>query len=139
MLDFLRKIFKTNTKILKISDIIYSDKKIYCFGDLYQKLGLDQYIEQMKKSNEFNNYHVDNIRCNSKTYTKIMQMLKHNLIKTKNKYSRMYKEPKLHSMIAFDSLAFGPSIKEDVEDNCIKIILPGDKNYRNIKKEDISI
>ncbi|MBR2240134.1 MAG: hypothetical protein IKO49_01100 [Bacilli bacterium] len=137
MLDFLRKIFKKNTKILKISDVIYSDKKIYCFGDLYQKLGLDKYIEQMKKSNNFNKYHVDNIRCNSKTYTKIMQMFKYNLIKTKNKYSKMYKEPKLHSMIAFDALAFGPSIKDDIEDNYIKVILPGDKNYRNVKKEDI--
>ena len=84
-------------------------------------------------------YHVDNIRCNSKTYDKIMQTLKYNVVKTKNKYSKMYKEQKLHSMVAFDSLMFGPSIREDIKDDYIKIILPGDKNYKNVKKEDIVI
>lgn len=139
MLDSLKKLFKNNTKLIKISDSIYSDKKIYCFAELYEKLGLNKYIEQMKKSNEFDKYHVDNIRCNSKTYAKIMQTLKYNIVKTKNKYSKMYKEPKLHSMVAFDSLMFGPSIREDVKDDYIKIILPGDKNYKNVKKEDIVI
>lgn len=139
MLDSLKKLFKNNTKLIKISDSIYSDKKIYCFAELYEKLGLDKYIEQMKKSNEFDNYHVDNIRCNSKTYDKIMQTLKYNVVKTKNKYSKMYKEQKLHSMVAFDSLMFGPSIREDIKDDYIKIILPGDKNYKNVKKEDIVI
>ena len=70
MLNSLKKLFKNNTKLIKISDSIYSDKKIYCFAELYEKLGLDKYIEQMKKSNEFDKYHVDNIRCNSKTYDK---------------------------------------------------------------------
>ena len=130
MLNSLKKLFKNNTKLIKISDSIYSDKKIYCFAELY---------EQMKKSNEFDKYHVDNIRCNSKTYDKIMQTLKYNVVKTKNKYSKMYKEQKLHSMVAFDSLMFGPSIREDIKDDYIKIILPGDKNYKNVKKEDIVI
>ena len=139
MLNSLKKLFKNNTKLIKISDSIYSDKKIYCFAELYEKLGLDKYIEQMKKSNEFDKYHVDNIRCNSKTYDKIMQTLKYNVVKTKNKYSKMYKEQKLHSMVAFDSLMFGPSIREDIKDDYIEIILPGDKNYKNVKKEDIVI
>lgn len=137
MFSFIKFLFKKTTKSIKLSNIIYNDKKIYCFGELYEKLGLDTYIEEMKKSNEFNKYHVDNIRCNSKTYTKIIQMLKYNLIKTKNKYSKMYKEPKLNTMVAFDALAFGPSIKEDIENDCIKVILPGNKDYKNVKKEDI--
>ena len=80
---------------------------------------------------------IDNLY--SKTYDKIMQTLKYNVVKTKNKYSKMYKEQKLHSMVAFDSLMFGPSIREDIKDDYIKIILPGDKNYKNVKKEDIVI
>ena len=57
MLNSLKKLFKNNTKLIKIADSIYSDKKIYCFAELYEKLGLDKYIEQMKKSNEFDKYH----------------------------------------------------------------------------------
>ena len=49
----------------------------------------------------------------------------------------MYREPKLNTMVAFDALAFGPSIKEDIENDCIKVILPGNKNYKNVKQEDI--
>lgn len=139
MLSIFKQLLKRNRCEINISEAIYSDKHIYCFGDLYEKLGINKFIEEMKAKNTFNKYHIDNIRCNSITYNKLMEMFKYNLIKTKNKYSKTYKEPKLRTMIAFDSLAFGPAIREEVKTNYIKVILPGDKEYRTVIKEDISI
>ena len=120
MLKFINKYFR-KIEIYKLTPAILHDKKILCYGDLYNKLNV--FNSEVKK------YHYKNIRCNVYTLKKIENLLKNNLLNTKNKYSRMYKEPKLLSILAFDNLMYAPFVDESVPNDCIIKLLDGHKKY----------
>ena len=62
-------------------------------------------------------------------------MLEKHLCKTKNKYSRMYREKALLNMSAFDRLMYAPKEDIAIKDNIIRVLLPNHKEYTQPIKE----
>lgn len=132
MFKWLLNLFKKTQVYINITDEVFDNKKIYCFEEFYEALGLTPYIQKMQEANNNIQYDVRNIQCNSQTHYIICQFLKYNLLKTKNKYKRMYSDKALNSSLAFDSLAYSPKINENVTTNQIRVILPGNKEYKKV-------
>lgn len=134
MFDFIKKFFPKKEKIYKLSNDIFNNKKILSYEDLYENVNIMQDIKAMIEQNEFKKYHYQNIQANYNTIMKCDELIRFNLIKTKNKYSRVYTEHYLKQMVAMDSLLWAPKTNNALEDNCILVILPGNKNFINITK-----
>lgn len=135
MFKWLKKKFEKKEVLITLNDSIFKDKKIISFWDLYQKAGINRYIEQMTKLNEFGKYHYSNIQANYDTCIKLDKFVTNNLVNTKNRYSRMYTEKVLKNMAAMDSLQWSPKMQDDLPDDVIRIILPGNKKYVEVTKE----
>ena len=56
MLDSLKKLFKNNTKLIKISDSIYSDKKIYSYEEITR---MEELIKELIIENNFKRKQID--------------------------------------------------------------------------------
>lgn len=137
-MKFFNKFFKHKfEKIINIPEDIYENKKIFSHEEFYNSLGLIEYFNKMSEQNEFKKFHIYNVRANYKTQMKIYDFLKNNLIKTKNKYSRAYKEKALQMIAANDFLIWSPKTDENLKDNVIKIILPGHDDYTEVTKDNI--
>lgn len=134
---FFRNVFKLrdvlHQKDVKIKESVLNDTKLCCFGDLYEACGLTPYINKMKKASGIkDNYHIDNIRMNQATYDTLCTLLKTNLKSKKNKWAKVYKDKKLESMFAYDTLCFGPYIDNSIKNNTICVILPGHKEFKTV-------
>lgn len=138
MFNWFKKKSNKNQIIINIDENIFKDKKILCFCDLYQKLGINDYITQMTRANQFGKWHYKNIQANYETCQKLDKLIRNNLVETKNRYSKLYAKKILETMAAMDSLQCSPKISDDLIDDTIRIILPGDNNYTDVTKEMIS-
>lgn len=118
----------------KVTDSIFLKKTVNCYGELYKELGIEDYIKDKIVTNQ--KYHYKNIRANSYTIKFIEDNLKHNLITKKNKWAKFLKKEKLDSMFAFDALMFSPYIDETIPNTIIRIILPSNKEYVEIKEDN---
>lgn len=134
------KIFNKDKKekLIYIDKNIYKNKKLISFWDFYQAIGVNTFIEEMIKQNNFKKYHYHNIQANVDTCKKIDDFLKNNLLHTKNKYSKHYTEKVLLNMAAMDSLQWSPKMEDDIPDDTIRVILPGNKKYIEVTKEMLS-
>ena len=135
MFNFIKNFFKKTTNIYNINDKTYKNKKILCYYDLYKNVGIMNDIEKMIEKNEFKKYHYANIQANYNTILKLDSLIRDNLKKTKNKWSRMYKTNILESMAAMDALQWAPKINNDLENDQVLIILPNNKNFINVTKD----
>lgn len=136
LLDLLFKRDKTK-KIINIPEEIYKNKKIYSHEDFYKELGLLTYFEEMRKQSKFDRFHIYNVRANYDTCMRIYNFIQDNLLHTKNKYSKMYKEKPLKMIAAQDFLIWSPKTTDTLKDNIIQVILPGDKEYTEVQKDEI--
>lgn len=133
--NLLKSYFSKNEKIYKLSKEIFDDKKIICYYELYEKLGIMKNIEEMIQQNEFKKYHYKNIQANYKTIVKLDEFIRFNLVNRKNKYTRKYTKQCLANMAAMDGLQWAPKINNDLQDNIIRVILPNNKEFVNVTKE----
>lgn len=117
----------------KVTDSIFLKKTVNCYGELYKELGIEDYIKNKIVINQ--KYHYKNIRANSYTIKFIEDNLKHNFMTKKNKWTKLLKKEKLDSMFAFDALMFSPYIDETIPNTIIRIILPSNKEYVEIKED----
>ena len=101
-------------------------KKPICYGDLFKQLGMVDLVQKILVDGK---YHYANIRANSLTINILDTILKENLLKTKNRYSKMYRPKALESMSAFDRLMYAPKADESVPKNTIRVLLPNHKEY----------
>ena len=129
-------LFKNKKHVfIRIDENLYKNKEIMCYIDLYNLFGVMSYIEDMVEKSEFKKFHNKNIRANSITIKKFDDFIRNNLIHTKNKYSKIYKEKYLLSMAAIDALQWAPFIDNSLENDIIKIILPESKDFVKVTKE----
>jgi len=139
MFNFVKKIFnktKSDSVIIKIDySLLEKQKDILNYEDVYKKIGIWNYIIQMAEENEFKKFHYKNIQANTKTYEKLQEILKDNLLHTKNRFSRMYKEKYLLNSHALDSLQWSPYTNNKLNDDEIKIILPNNPEFVKVTKE----
>ena len=130
-------LFKKDEKLYTITKAILDDKKIICYYDLYTKIGIAVDIEEMIKQNEFRKYHYQNIQANYKTIRKLDELIRFNLVNSKNKYTRMYNKQYLASMAAMDGLQWSPKVNNSLEDDVIRVILPNNKEFVNVTEKDL--
>ena len=104
------------------------NRKAVSYGDIFVKSGLYEYILSNYPDGK---YHYKNIRANSSMVNLLDTTLETNLIKTKNKYSKFYKEKALKYMAAFDRLMYAPFIDETVPDNTLRMLLPNHKEFKS--------
>lgn len=136
MFNKLLNLFKNNKYVfIKPEEDFYKNKKIICYVDLYNLFGVMPYIEDMVEKSEFRKFHNKNIRANNNTIKKFDDFIRNNLIHTKNKYSKIYKEKYLLSMAAMDALEWAPFIDNSLENDIIKIVLPESKDFVKVTKE----
>lgn len=121
---------KKNYKDFVITPEILKKKPV-CYGALFKALELDKAIEALCLDGK---YHYANIRANSKTIHLLDNATEQNLSKTKNKYSKIYKEHALKTMAAYDRLMFSPKADETIKDNVIRVLLPEHKEYKSAIK-----
>ena len=117
----------------KVTNSILLKKTVNCYGELYKELGIEDYIKDKIVTDQ--KYHYKNIRANTYTIRLIEDNLKHNLTTKKNKWTKMFKKEKLDSMFAFDALMFSPYIDETVPNATIRIILPSNKKFVELKED----
>lgn len=104
------------------------NRKAVSYGDIFIKSGLHEYILNNYPGGK---YHYKNIRANSSTINLLDTALETNLIKTKNKYSKFYKEKALKYMAAFDRLMYAPFVDETIPDNTLRMLLPNHKEFKS--------
>lgn len=109
------------------------DKSIICYEDFYIKSGVYEYINEMVKANNGKKYHYSNIQANETTINMIDELIEEHLVKTKNKYSKVFKEDYLKTMAAMDRLQWSPKINNTIRNDFIKIILPGNPEYTPVE------
>lgn len=115
-------------------DNLFNDKKILSWEDVYIKTGILDHVKEINDK-ETGKYHYKNVRANENTINKIDDFLLDNLLHTKNKYSRMYKEHYLKSKHAMDSLCWAPFSDEKIKDNVIVMLLPDNKDFTMQSKD----
>lgn len=122
------KWFKRNPtyRDFNITTDILKNKKIICYGNLFLTLGMEDLVKNLCIRGK---YHYANIRANKNTIKSLDKVLEKNLCKTKNKYSKAYKEQALINMAAFDRLMYGPKEDNSLADNIIRVLLPNHKKY----------
>lgn len=136
MFNKLLNLFKNNKYVfIKPEENFYENKNVICYVDLYNLFGVMPYIEDMVEKSEFGKFHNKNIKANSNTIKKFDNFIRNNLIHTKNKYSKIYKEKYLLSMAAMDALQWAPFIDNSLENDIIKIVLPESKDFVKVTKE----
>lgn len=107
---------------------LYNDKKVLCWEDLYKAIGIMDAVKEINDK-ETGRYHYKNIRANEKTINKLDEFLLDNLVNTKNRFSKMYKEKYLRSKHAMDSLCWAPFSDNNIQDDVIVMLLPNNKNF----------
>lgn len=135
--NWLKSLFKRDEKLYTITKIIFDDKKIICYYDLYTKMGIIVDIKEMIKQNKFRKYHYQNIQANYKTIRKLDELILFNLINRKNKYTRMYNKQCLANMAAMDGLQWSPKVNNSLKDDTIRVILPNNKEFINVTEKDL--
>lgn len=136
MFGLLKKITFTKTRIEITSDLL-KNKKIYSFLDFYEQPDIKKHLDKIIAKTNEEYFFVGNLRCNSKTIEKIKKYIKHNLCKTKNKYSRMFKQERLDIICAMDFLNYSPTTDETVPDDFLIALKPNHKDYsKHAVKED---
>lgn len=100
-LDYIKKVVEEN--------------KLVFWPDLYQKLGIEGLLLSRQR------YDVKYIIATSETIYAIKDMFIENSKKSKDKRIRMYKQKYKETCIAFDTLNYAPTIKENVKG--IEVIL----------------
>ena len=135
--NWLKPLFKKDEKLYTITKAILDDKKIICYHDLYTKIGIMIDIEEMIKQNKFRKYHYQNIQANYKTIRKLDELIRFNLVNSKNKYTRMYNKQHLANMAAMDGLQWSPKVNNSLEDDVIRVILPNNKEFVNVTEKDL--
>ena len=126
-------IFKRKPKYKEfVVDSYILKQKPFCYGELFKALGMDILVKDLCTNGK---YHYANIRANKATIESFDKMLKENLIKTKNKYSKLYRPKALESMSSFDCLMYAPKEDNTVADNIIRVLLPNHKEYKQPIKE----
>ena len=106
-----------------------------CHEDFFKEVGILPLIQEMRKENEWEKYHSDNIRASEFTCNAIYRQLEQNLVCSKNKYSDIYKKTKLQSMISWDHLMFSPRTDNSLHDHWIQVLKPSHKFYKKVTKE----
>ena len=137
MFDKIKKIFNKNKELMKFKinlNEFKDNKDIICYEGLYKALGIVEAIDKIRSENKLGKYHYKNVRANKKTCEKIEELLKYNLLNTKNKFKKMYKEKYLLSMFSMDCLMWAPFLQDDIEDNEIVVILPENKDFINVEQ-----
>lgn len=134
--NFFNKRKIENYRIYTINyDNMKNDKTILTFQDFYIKTGVMLSIEKIVETSQYHKYHYKNLRANKNTCLKIRELLKHNLLNTKNKYKRMYKEKYLLNMLAVDDLYWGPYVDDSINDDKIIVLLPTHKDFVIVTEE----
>ena len=137
MFDKIKKIFSKNKDLVEF-DIDFNkfkdNKDIVCYDELYKALEIMKTVDKIRSENNLGKYHYKNIRTNKKTCEKIEELLKYNLLNTKNKFKKRYKEKYLLSMFSMDCLMWSPFIQDDIKDDKIVIILPENKDFTEVEK-----
>lgn len=118
--------------ILLNFDELIKNKNLLCYEDFYKETGIMNIVKDI--SNREGKYHYQNIQANELTIKKIDDILRNNLINTKNKFSKMYKEKYLETVSAMDRLMWSPKIVNQIDENIIKIILPNNKDFAEVKE-----
>ena len=111
-------------------DEYVNNKTIVSYEDFYIKSG----VLDLVKTTSDGKYHYSNIQANEETIREIDDTLQHNLVKTKNKYSRMYKKNILESRAAMDRLIWAQKINNNVKSGFIKILLPQNEEDTEVTK-----
>lgn len=105
----------------EITEDIYKNKKLLCLEDVYTELGMLPDLNTVAGLSSTEKFDYHNIRANKDTQDKIYDAIKYNLIKTKNKYSRAYKEKYLESMCAMNFLCFSPFTDNTIPNEIIRL------------------
>ena len=127
MLTFFKWFKRKPTYRDFIVDLTHSSKKPICYGELFSILGINDLIRPFCKDGK---YHYANLRANYTTILWLNNILATNLVKTKNKYSQIYKDAILYSISNFDSLFHAPKTDNTIKDYRIRVLLPTHKEYK---------
>lgn len=133
---FFKNLFSKKTLSFKITDEVMKNKRILFYEDLFKVLGMTAAIEELRAENENKKYNYKNIRANNCTIQKINAFLTNNLVYTKNKWSKMYKEQKLHVIASFNQLMWSPFTDNTIADDEIVVLKPKHKNFTQVTPED---
>lgn len=133
---FFKNLFSKKTLSFKITDEVMKNKRILFYEDLFKVLGMTAAIEELRAENENKKYDYKNIRANNCTIQKINAFLTNNLVYTKNKWSKMYKEQKLHVIASFNQLMWSPFTDNTIADDEIVVLKPNHKNFTRVTPED---
>lgn len=125
-----------NNKDTKYIDLdflsLHLNKKMLCYGDFYKECGVADVLKSLTNESKSFKYHYANIQANTETLEKIEKILLDNLLHTKNKYSRAFKEQYLKTMAAMDNLCYSPKSNDNLEDDVIMVLLPNNPHYIKI-------
>lgn len=133
---FFKNLFSKKTLSFKITDEVMKNKRILFYEDLFKVLGMTAALEELRAENENKKYNYKNVRANNCTIQKINAFLTNNLVYTKNKWSKMYKEQKLHVIASFNQLMWSPFTDNTIADDEIVVLKPNHKNFTQVTPED---
>lgn len=133
---FFKNLFSKKTVSFKITDEVMKNKRILFYEDLFKVLGITTVLEELRAENENKKYDYKNVRANNCTIQKINAFLTNNLVYTKNKWSKMYKEQKLHVIASFNQLMWSPFTDNTIADDEIIVLKPKHKNFTQVTPED---
>ncbi len=133
---FFKNLFSKKTVSFKITDEVMKNKRILFYEDLFKVLGITTVLEELRAENENKKYDYKNVRANNCTIQKINAFLTNNLVYTKNKWSKMYKEQKLHVIASFNQLMWSPFTDNTIADDEIVVLKPKHKNFTQVTPED---
>ena len=133
---FFKNLFSKKTLSFKITNEVMKNKRILFYEDLFKVLGMTAAIEELRAENENKKYHYKNIRANNCTIQNLNGFLTNNLVYTKNKWSKMYKEQKLHSIASFNHLMWSPFTDNTIADDEIVVLKPNHKDFTQVTTED---
>ena len=140
MFELIKKLFKPKPTFI-ILNIDYKplkrNKNILTYESFYEAVGVWPYLMEMVEKSEFKKFHYKNIQANTNTYKKIQEMLRDNLLHTRNKYSKHYKEKYILNMQAMDSLQWSPYTNNNLKDDEIKILFDNNEEYVQVTKDMI--
>lgn len=127
------KLFKKEKTYVDI-DVLPVFKKfkkteLLCYGDLYDKSGIVEFINKIGKEDKLGKYHYKNIRASRKTIEYVENIMGDNIINTKNRFSKFYKKDYLKTRIAWDNFNFAPFTDNTIVYGKIRIILPKNKDF----------
>lgn len=116
----------------EIPEDLYKNKNILSFVDIYDSLGIENCINCIIAKTKESKLDYSNIRANEKTIQKLYDLVKENVLKSKNKkfFTKKVKE----TACAMDFLMYSPYTDDTVEDDSIVILKPNHKKYKRYEE-----